>query len=141
MFHQHSFHTLYFHLVFTTKNRQPLIGSVRDGETILELFTIKAKALEAYIEEFGCWREHVHLLVRSPPKLALSVLYGQMKGFCSRAWNKRRPGAPIGWQDGVYSITVDPDNCTPLREYIRSQWQRHEQGDLITRWEPPEITR
>ena len=85
--------------------------------------------------------EHVHLLVRSPPKLALSVLYGQMKGFCSRAWNKRRPGAPIGWQDGVYSITVDPDNCTPLREYIRSQWQRHEQGDLITRWEPPEITR
>ncbi len=89
------------------------------------------------MEEFGCWRDHVHLLVRIPPKLELAKFYGQMKGFSARTWNERCPDRPFAWQDGVYSVTVDPDDCEALREYIRWQWEHHEQGMSMVRWEPP----
>jgi putative transposase len=141
MLQAHSFHRLYFHLVFAVKNREPLIRSMNDGEEIFGLLKVKATLLEAYVEEFGCWRDHVHMLVRSTPKIGLSVLYGQMKGFCSHAWNKKHPEHPIGWQDGVYSVTVDPDNSATVREYIRSQWHRHEQRDLLLQWELPDTAR
>ena len=136
---QHSFHRLFFHLVFSTKNRAHLICSPEDGRVLAGFFKVKAHDLDAYVEEFGCWRDHVHLLVRIPPKLALAKLYGQMKGFATRAWNERYPEHPFGWQDGVFSITVDPDNCGGLRDYIRGQWDHHESGTLIVRWETPDI--
>jgi REP element-mobilizing transposase RayT len=134
---RHSYHRLFYHLVFSTKHREHLIQSPRDGTQILEFFKVKAHDLDAYIEEFGCWREHAHLLVRSAPTVALSALYGQMKGFAAHAWIERFPDRPFGWQDGVYSITVDPYDCQSLREYIRSQWEHHESGATIERWEVP----
>ena len=131
-----TYHRNYFHLVFATKNRAHLISSPEEGVQLAQLLVVKAHDLDAYLEEFGCWREHVHLLVRLPPKLALAILYGQMKGFSTYAWRKRYPEKPFAWQDGVYSKTVDPDNCEGLRKYIRSQWKHHESGDLISKWEP-----
>ena len=135
---QHSFHRLFFHIIFSTKNREQLIGSPRDGQVLEGLFKVKARDLDGYVEEFGCWRDHVHLLVRIPPKLALAKLYGQMKGFATHGWNERYPESKFGWQDGAYSITVDPDNCQDLRTYIRGQWNHHESGSVIERFETPE---
>ncbi len=134
---QHSYHRLFFHLVFTTKNREPLIDSPDDGQVLAALFRVKAHDLDAYIEEFGCWKDHVHLLVRIPPKLSLSKLYGQIKGFATHAFKERYPERPFGWQDGVYAVTVDPDNCKGLREYIQNQWKHHEIGTLVVNWETP----
>jgi REP element-mobilizing transposase RayT len=62
-------------MVFSTKNREHLIGSPKDGQVLAKLFEVKAHDLDAYIEEFGCWRDHVHLLVRIAPKLSLAKLY------------------------------------------------------------------
>jgi len=39
----------------------------------------------------------------------------------------------------VFSITVDPDNCEDLRDYICGQWDHHESGTLIVRWETPDL--
>ena len=118
--------------------REHLIASPEDGRRLAQFFTVKAHDLDSFLEEFGCWKDHVHLLVRVPPKLALAKLYGQMKGFATHAWLKKNPERPFGWQDGVYSKTVDPDHCDDLRRYIRNQWDRHESGSLISHWEPLE---
>jgi putative transposase len=135
---QHSFHRLFFHIVFSTKNREHLFGSPEDGRVMLDLFKVKAHALDAYIEEFGFWRDHVHMLVRTSPSRSLADLYGQMKGFAARAWNVRYPNRAYYWQDGVFSITVDPDRCEDLRSYIRDQWEHHELKTLVDRWELPD---
>ena len=135
---QHSFHRNFFHLVFSTKNREHLIESPEEGRTLAQFFELKAHDLDAYLEEFGCWRDHVHLLVRVPPKLALADLYGQMKGFSVHAWRKRNPDRPFKWQDGVYSVAVDPDNSDGLRKYIREQWNHHDNRTSIPQWESPD---
>ena len=79
--------------------------------------------------------DHVHVLVRIPPKLALATLYGQMKGFATHAMRERDSGHPFRWQDGVCSVTVDPDKREELRRYIRNQWEHHETGGVIEHWE------
>ncbi|MFO8071938.1 MAG: IS200/IS605 family transposase [Polyangia bacterium] len=135
----HSYHRLLFHLVFSTKNREHLIDSHEDGHVLAGLFAVKAHHLEVYIEEFGYWRDHVHLLVRIAPKLSLAKIYGQLKGFASHTWNDRFPERKLYWQDGVFSVTVDPDDCNDLRWYIRNQWNHHESGSLQENWEMPDI--
>jgi REP element-mobilizing transposase RayT len=133
---RHSYHRLFYHLVFATKRREHLIASPEDGGRLLQLFKVKAAKLDAYVEEFGCYRDHVHLLARSAPALALSDLYGQLKGFAAYALRARFPERPFGWQDGVWVATVDPDANADLRGYIRGQWRQHEDRVLVDRWEP-----
>jgi REP element-mobilizing transposase RayT len=96
----------------------------------------KAHDLDAWIEEVGGWREHVHLLLRTRPTTTLADVYGQIKGFSSWSWRKRWPERPFGWGDGVWAMTVDPMNCEGLRVYIRDQRQHHERRALIAEWEP-----
>jgi putative transposase len=133
---RHSFHRLFYHFVFTTKHREHLIDSPEDGELLLELFRTKAVQLDAYVEEFGCHRDHVHILVRSGPTIALCDLYGQLKGFAAWEFRSRCPSRLFSWQDGVWSATVDPDRTGELRDYIRNQWRRHESRLFIEEWEP-----
>ena len=96
----------------------------------------KADDLDAWIEEFGSWYDHVHIILRIRPSMRLSDVYGQLKGFSSWSLRKRWPDTPFGWSDGVYAVTVDPDNCLGLRNYIRSQRTHHEEGTAQQRWEP-----
>ncbi len=44
--------------------------------------------------------------------------------------------ALFGWADGVYAVTVDPENHDGLKAYIRNQRKHHEERTTITDWEP-----
>ncbi|MCP4603429.1 MAG: hypothetical protein GY847_23410 [Proteobacteria bacterium] len=50
------------------------------------------------------------------------------------------PDRPLKWGDGVYIATVDPDNTTALRDYIRFQWEHHERRAEIPEWEHSDDT-
>lgn len=127
---------LLYHLVFHTKNRERFIEGDEEEQLLFGLMKQKAHEVDAWIEEFGGWREHVHLLLRARPTIALSEVYGQMKGLSAWAWRKEWPERPFGWGDGVWAVTVDPENCQALREYIRNQRQHHDSRSLIAVWEP-----
>ena len=133
-----SYSRLFYHIAFSTKNREHLIADRRDGQIIFGFLKTKAHDLDAFIEEFGCWHDHIHLLVRTSPTVAPATLYGQLKGFSTRAWNKRNTERVFGWQNGVYIATVDPDHDEQLRSYIREQWKHHDQRTTLANWEPME---
>ena len=133
---RHSYSRLFFHIAFSTRGREHLIESPAAGEIILGFMKTKADDLDTYIEEFGCWHDHVHILVRTGPSLAPATFYGQVKGYSSRAWNLKNKNMPFRWQDGVYIATVDPDQTEALRSDIRAQWTHHEQRTEIANWEP-----
>ncbi|MCP4604030.1 MAG: IS200/IS605 family transposase [Proteobacteria bacterium] len=137
---RHSFHRLYYHVVMHTKDRQHLITTEEEGQRLRGYMAAKAKDLDVYIEEAGHWRDHVHLLFRCGTTRALSDVYGQLKGFSATAWRKHLPDRPFKWGDGVYITTVDPDNKTALRDYIKFQWERHERRAEIPKWEHSEDT-
>jgi putative transposase len=134
---RHSFNTLLFHLVFRTKQRERLIRSEADGFVLRGFMETKAHELDVYLEEFGFWCEHTHLLLRSNPTIALADAYRHLKGFSSHAWNLRSPDRPFRWADGVWAVTVSPGDTDALRNYIRQQWDCHERRAAIPVWEPP----
>jgi len=133
---RHSYTDLMYHLVFRTKEREPLIATKDHIDALLGCMKIKANQLDAQILEFGGYFEHVHLLLRARPTVALSALYGQLKGFSSHSWHREYSDLAFGWADGVWAKTVDPDNCEALRVYVRDQWSRHEQRESVAEWEP-----
>ena len=132
---RHSFTYLLYHLVFRTKGREHLIDDKREL-ALFGFLRTKAHDLDAYIEEIGGWREHVHLLMRIRPTIALADVYRQLKGFSSRAWHLKYPDTAFGWADGVFAITVDPHDCTELRFYIRHQRTHHAKNLVVEKWEP-----
>ncbi len=137
---RHSFTNLLYHLVFHTKHREHYIITEEDEALLFGLIKAKAHELDAYVLEIGGWREHLHLLIRTRPSTALSEIYRQLKGFSSHAWRKKQPSKPFAWGDGVFAVTVDPQNSENLAAYIKNQHNHHEQETLITEWEAPNNT-
>ena len=127
---RHSYHRLWYHLVFHTKNRERLLIGQEDVRLLFEAMEKKSRDLDCYIEGFGGWKDHVHVLLRASPTLPLCEIYRQLKGYSAHEWNRLDPERPFRWGDGAYSVTVDPERCEGLRRYIREQWPRHEDGDL-----------
>lgn len=133
---RHSYTNLLFHIVMRTKIREHLIIGEVEERVLFESMRKKAHDLDAWIEEIGGWREHLHVLVRTRPTVALSEIYGQLKGFASWSWRERWPDRPFGWADGVWAVTVDPDRCEGLRDDVRNQTRHHVEETTFIRWEP-----
>ena len=136
---RHSYTNLMYHVVMRTKQREDFIQGNTEEELLFSHMKKKAHDLDAWIEEFGGWVDHIHILLRIRPTSSLSTVYGQLKGFSAWSWKERWPDRPFSWADGVYAVTVDPYNCQDLRNYIRNQRDHHTKKLLISRWETEEF--
>lgn len=58
-------------------------------ETLNEIFSDVCEAFEAELEEFNGEDDHVHLLIRYPPKTTISKLVNSLKGVSSRLIRKK----------------------------------------------------
>ena len=132
---RHGYSRLWYHLIFHTKGRSHLIRDRGDEAFLFETMKVKAHEMDSYILEFGAWRDHVHLLVRSVPSVLLADLYKGLKGYTAAQWRNRFPEAPFRWGDSAYSSSVDPDNCERLKQYVRDQWERHENRNALPEYE------
>jgi putative transposase len=75
--------------VFVTKYRKRAFSqAVLD--VLRDIFTSVCADFEATLVEFEGEREHVHLLVSYPPKVAVSSLVNSLKGVSSRLIRKKR---------------------------------------------------
>jgi putative transposase len=76
---RHVVYSLHVHLVFTTKYRRGVItDQVR--EALKGFMDAVCADFDAELAAFDGEDDHVHLLVRYPPKVSLSKLVGALKG-------------------------------------------------------------
>ncbi len=81
----------------------------------------------ACLEEMNGERDHVHLLVSYPPKVALSNLVNRLKGVSSRKlYQYDKDIQKIYWKGGVWSSSYFAASCggAPLeliKQYIEHQ--------------------
>jgi putative transposase len=100
-----------YHLVFAPKFRRQIIyGRLKaDVGNILSMLC-KRKGIE--IIEAECCRDHVHMLVRIPPKYSISSIMGYLKGkstlmiFERHANLKYKYGNRYFWCRGYYVDTA-----------------------------------
>lgn len=60
---------LYYHFVWSTKDRLLLIDSVLEPE-LYRALAVKAQNIGGFVHALGGMEDHVHLAVSDPPKLA-----------------------------------------------------------------------
>ncbi len=125
-----------YHLIFAPKYRRQIIyGKIKKdvGKILRDL--CERKGIE--IIEAELCKDHVHMLVRIPPKYSVSEIMGYLKGksslmiFDKHANLKYKYGNRHFWCRGYYVDTVGK-NAKKIEEYIRNQLQDDIANDQIS---------
>lgn len=98
----------------------------------LELFFKKTAARhEVEIIELAMLQTHVHMVIRTPPRLDLPRLVQFFKGGSSYAAS-RQPNNRLGlrWAAEYSATTVGPKQLEIVRRYLRNQ-ERHHPAEAI----------
>ena len=125
-----------YHIVFAPKyRRQVIYGKIKvDIGKILRMLC-QRKDLE--ILEAELCKDHVHMLIKIPPKYSVSSIVGYIKGksslmiFDRHANLKYKYGNRHFWCRGYYVDTVGK-NTKKIQEYIKNQLQEDIAADQIT---------
>jgi len=122
---------LFYHLVWSTKDRQPLLTS--EVEPVIHNY-LRAKAigLGGTVFALNGIEDHVHLVVSIPPKIAVARFIGQTKAVASTRFNKSQPDAPpFFWQDEYGAFSFDAERLPNYIAYVERQKEHHAQGNVI----------
>ncbi len=128
-----------YHIVFSPKYRRKIIyGKLKQDIGIILRKLCERKEVEI-IEANACV-DHIHMLVRIPPKIAVSSFMGYLKGkstlmiFEKHATLKYRHSNRTFWCKGYYVSTVGL-NKDKIRKYIQNQQEEDIIKDKISKKE------
>jgi putative transposase len=127
---------LFYHLVWATKNREPLL-TPQVEPVIHGLLRSKAVRLRVQVFALNGIEDHVHLIASIPPSLAVATLVGQVKAASSTLFNKAHSGnPPFFWQQEYGAFTFDSKRLPYHVEYVLHQKEHHGRGTAIQSLEP-----
>jgi putative transposase len=115
-----------------------LIKGDEQEDFLRRVVTAKAHEMDAWIDGFGTWEDHVHMVVRTSPVLSVEKFIHDIKGVAAWLWNKEKAEkwGFLKWQDGYWVVSISPDSLKPIIEYANSQRTHHSSGSLQKAWEP-----
>jgi putative transposase len=122
-----------YHVVFIPKcRRKVLYGKIR--RNLGEVFHELAKQRESQIMEGHLCLDHVHMMIRIPPKYSVSEIVGYIKGKSAIRMARDYMGRQQNfkgyhfWARGYFVSTVGIDEGT-IRQYIRNQEKNDQKLD------------
>jgi putative transposase len=121
-----SYTNLIYHIVFSTKDRRPLITTEYQarlydyiGGTILAVGGISL--------ELNGTEDHVHLLAKLRPDRSLSDVLRDLKANATGWMHDVFPSLRnFSWQRGYGAFTVSQANVEEVRRYIARQKEHHQ---------------
>jgi REP element-mobilizing transposase RayT len=122
--------SLHAHLIFSTKERVPLIS--RDWRDRLhEYLGGIVRGLAGVPLAIGGVEDHVHLLVGLKSSHRLDYFLRDLKADSS-AWVHRELSKRIfSWQTGYAAISVSPSEIESVRQYVLNQEEHHRRKTFI----------
>jgi REP element-mobilizing transposase RayT len=116
---------LLVHIVFSTKDRAPLLdASVRPG--LHAYLATVARNSDCECFRVGGVEDHVHLAVRLSRTLTMANLIEELKTSSSKWLKTQSPAlAHFAWQRGYGAFSVGPSDLEALRQYINTQEEHH----------------
>lgn len=120
-----SYWRLYYHLVWGTKNRAPLLTPEVEP-IIYKYLRQKAARLEATVYALNGDETHTHMVVSIPPKIAVSKFCGQVKATASTRYNKGDFGEDdFFWQAEFGAFSFDRKRLPNFVAYVERQKEHH----------------
>src|SRR6185503_16015724 len=124
-----TFFSLHYHLVFSTKDRRPLIRT--DWRPRLHSYLGGIiRGMNGVAEIVGGVDDHVHLLVSLRPVHCIADVLRDMKKD-STNWVKVYFEPRFLWQEGYAAFTVSPSATNSVRKYIANQEEHHRRYTFV----------
>ena len=118
----HSYSNLLTHIVYSTKDRKPLIDATLESR-LFPYFRGILRQLGGKLYQVNGANDHVHLLVELPATLAVAEAVGKIKGSSSHwihdSFSER---SEFSWQRG---FSVSNSNVPAVAAYIEGQKAHH----------------
>ena len=123
---RHCVFEMYLHLVFVTKYRKAIFKA-QHLKAMQEVAAKVCLDFGAELRELDGERDHVHLLVSYPPKVAVSSLVNSLKGVTSRMLRKQFPDLEAAyykgqlWSPSYFAASCGGAPLEKIKEYVRQQ--------------------
>ena len=118
---------MHVHLVFVTKCRRKVF-SKQILQDLKDIFTNVCNNFETQLIEFEGEKDHVHLLINYPSKVAISKLVNSLKGVSSRFIRLRKYACiqQSFWENHLWSPSYFAGSCggaslEVIKQYIEQQ--------------------
>ncbi len=124
-----NFNRLFYHFIWTTKNREFLIDDEIE-KILFRCIPTKIKRLNGICHQIGITQDHIHLAASVPPVISLSYFVKSIKGNSSHLINNTFLNQYFNWQKGYGVISFDEKLLPTVKKYIANQKQHHKDNDL-----------
>ena len=116
---------IYLHLIFSTKDRAPIIiEQIRDP--LHRYMATVLKNIGCHANLINSVEDHVHLLFELGRTVAVSKVVEDVKKSSSK-WIKTQPGGAgnFSWQNGYGAFSLSYSNIEAVRGYVARQREHH----------------
>jgi putative transposase len=121
-----TFTNLLFHIVYSTKYRKPIIEKSWQDELYGYVGGI-IRENKGTLLCMGGIEDHVHLLAKFSPTIAISDMLRLIKANSSKMINDQiKPRFPFEWQSGYGAFSVSESQHEKVRAYILNQAVHHQ---------------
>ena len=120
-----SYVSAYFHCVFATRDRRPLI-TPELRERLFPYLGGIARENEIKALEIGGVADHIHMLISIPPTMPISKALQLIKGGSSKWIHDTFPDQRLfAWQNKYGAFSVSVSQLETVSHYIRNQEEHH----------------
>lgn len=123
----HSYTNLLFHIVYGTAERQPLVDEAFQPR-LYEYLGGTIRGLKGVCLEIGGVDDHVHILAKLHPTVAVSDFLEKLKSNSSKWAKSVRRG--FSWQGGYAAFSVSESQAEHVRRYIQNQQEHHRKSSF-----------
>lgn len=127
---------LYYHLVWATTKREPLID--HEVEALLQRsFRATCHEMRVIVHAIGMMPDHVHLAVSIPPSVAISDAARRLKGSASHLVNETAGRqVTFAWQPEYGVLSFGERHLPDVVHYVENQPARHAANQVWRTLEP-----
>lgn len=114
---------LFYHLIWTTRERLPLISPASEDE-VHRALRDAADRNKVQVHAIGMIEDHVHMVVTIPPSLAIATAVKNIKGASAHTLNQLLE-VDFGWQREYGVVSFDEQHLQNVTDYALNQRQHH----------------
>jgi len=119
-----TFTNLLTHLIFSTKDREPVIVPEIKSELFAYLGGL-TRELKGKAYGINGTDDHIHLLISLPPSVSISEALRFIKANSSGWVHDKWPQISFAWQLGYGAFSVSKTNAPEVLKYIGNQEYHH----------------
>jgi putative transposase len=121
-----TFTNLLFHIIFSTKDREPLI---RDGfrDELEKYIAGIVRNERGILLGIGGMPDHLHLIAKFKPDRSVAEMVRLIKANSSK-WVNEKHGSSgrFAWQSGYGAFSVSQSQLKALKAYVANQREHHQ---------------